>query len=58
MTLFETMKRMQRLSRPHRIAFLRSLLQLTPTRSVRHAELYAVLKRELTAQLRSENRAA
>ncbi len=58
MTIFETLKRMQRFPRHHRIAFLRSLLQQTTPRSVRHVELYVALKRELTAQLKAENRAA
>ena len=55
-SLFETLRRLQRLSRPHRIAFLRSLLQLAPPRSQRHAELYGALKRELTMQLKFEMR--
>lgn len=58
MTIFETLRRMQRLSRVHRIEHLRSLLQLAKPRSVRAVELEVALKREVTAQLKSENRAA
>lgn len=56
MTIFEPLKRLQRLPRQHRIAFLKSLLELEKPRSVRAVELTAALKRERTAQLKSENR--
>lgn len=58
MTIFETLRKIQRLPRAHRIAFLKSLQQLCPERSIRWVELNAALKREVLAQLRAENRAA
>lgn len=57
-SIFETLRRLQRLSRQHRIAFLKSLVDLEPKRSIRRVELECALKREMTAQLKSENRAA
>lgn len=56
MTIFETLRRLQRLPRPHRIAFLRSLLQLAPPRSQRAIELQVALKQEVLKQLKAENR--
>jgi hypothetical protein len=56
--IFTTLKRLHRLPRPHRIAFLRSLVQLAPPRSIRRVELESALKREVTAQLKREARAA
>lgn len=56
MTIFETLKRMQRLPRTHRIAFLKSLLKLEKPRSVRAVELGAALKREMNAQIKFEIR--
>lgn len=58
MDIFSTLKRMQRLSRPNRIAHLKALVALEPERSIRRNELEAALKREVTAQLRAEVRAA
>lgn len=58
MDIFTTIQRLRRLPRSHRIAFLRSIIALEKPRSVRRAELEIALKREMTAQLKSENRAA
>ena len=55
-TIFETLKRMQKLPRVQRIEFLRSLYQLTPPRSVRHEELRIALEQEVRAQLKYEIR--
>jgi len=54
--IFSTLRRLLRLPRPHRIAFLQSLTALAPRRSIRRAELEAALKHEMTAELRRENR--
>jgi hypothetical protein len=54
--IFTTLRKIRRLPRPHRIAFLQSLTALEPPRSIRRAELEAALKAEMTAQLRKENR--
>ena len=56
--IFTTISRLRRLSRPNRIAHLRALISLEQPRSVRRQELEAALKREMLAQLKSENRAA
>ena len=56
--IFTTLKRLQRLSQPHRIRHLRTLVKDEPPRSIRRAELESALKREVTAQLRREARAA
>ena len=55
-SIFETLRRIQRLPRPHRIAFLRGLLQHTPPRSQRYTELYVALRSEINGQLKKENR--
>jgi len=54
--IFTTLRKIRRLPRPHRIAFLQSLTVLEPPRSIRRAELEAALKHEMTAQIRKENR--
>lgn len=51
-------RRIRRLARPHRIAHLRALILFEQPRSIRRAELEAVLKLEVTAQIRKETRAA
>jgi len=56
--VFTTLKRLQRLSRPHRIAHLQSLVKAEPPRSILRAQLETALKAEMTAQLRREGRAA
>jgi len=56
--IFTTLKRLQRLPRPHRIAHLQALVKAEPPRSIRRGELEAALKAEMTAQLRKEGRAA
>jgi hypothetical protein len=56
MDIFTTLRKIRRLPRPHRIAFLQSLTALAPPRSIRRAELEAALKYEMTAQIRKENR--
>lgn len=58
MTIFETIKRLQRLPRPHRIAHLRALVKQEKPRSVRSIELLAALRGEVLKQIRAENRAA
>lgn len=58
MTIFDTIKRLNRLPRHHRIAHLKALIKQEKPRSVRRNELTAALQREMTAQLRTENRAA
>jgi hypothetical protein len=50
-------KRMARLPRHHRIAHLKSLILDLPVRSIRRSELEALLRDEVTAQLRKENAA-
>ena len=56
-SFYETWKRLQRMPRHQRIAFLKDRIALEKPRSVRAVELGIALKREVTAQLRSENRA-
>jgi hypothetical protein len=56
--IFTTLKRLQRLSRPHRIRHLRVLVKDEPPRSIRRAELESALKREVTAQIRKESKSA
>jgi hypothetical protein len=51
-------RRMARLPRHHRIAHLRAILPNYPERSVERKNLEALLKDEMTKQLKSENRAA
>ena len=51
------MIRMKRLPRHHRIAHLRALIGQQPVRSIRRLELVALLRAEMTAQPREENRA-
>jgi hypothetical protein len=58
MTIFETIRRLNRMPRHHRIAHLKALLANEKPRSVRASELSAALKREVTAQIKRENRAA
>jgi hypothetical protein len=58
MTIFETLRRLNRMPRHHRIAHLKALLANEKPRSVRASELSAALKREVTAQIKRENRAA
>jgi len=58
MTIFETMKRLRRLPRHHRIAHLKSCIKQEKPRSVRWQELVAALRQEMVTQLRVENRAA
>lgn len=50
--------RMRRLPRHHRIAHLRAIIPTLPPRSIRRGEMEALLKTEVTAQLRKENRCA
>jgi hypothetical protein len=57
-TLYEVVRRCRPLSREHRIAFLRSIIQTLPARSIRRQELEAYLIIEVAAQLRKECRAA
>jgi len=49
--------RMKLLSRRHRIAHLRALIQQQPIRSIRRVELVALLRDEMAAQPGKENRA-
>ena len=58
MTLAQTIHRLRRLPRHHRIAHLRAVISTLPVRSIRRQELEAYLRDEVTAQLRKENRAA
>ena len=51
-------RRMARLPRPHRIAHIRALILELPARSIRRQELQHLLRDEMTAQLKRENRAA
>lgn len=48
-------RQMARLPRQHRIAHLRSLILDLPVRSFRRKELEALLRDEVTKQLRKEN---
>lgn len=57
-SIFETLRRLNRMPRHHRIAHLKALLANEKPRSVRATELAAALKREVTAQIKRENRAA
>lgn len=50
-------RQMARLPRQHRIAHLRSLILDLPVRSVRRKELEALLRDEVTAQIKKENAA-
>jgi hypothetical protein len=54
----KTLKRLRRLSRPRRIVHLQALVKSKRPRSDRGVELLAVLKAEMTAQLRKEAKAA
>lgn len=56
--IFTIIRRLRRMSRPHRIAHLSALARLEPLRSQRRKELEAALKREILTQLKFENRAA
>jgi hypothetical protein len=56
--IFEIQRRIRRLARPHRIAFLRNVAALEPERSIRREEILALLRDEMRKQLRSETRAA
>lgn len=56
--IFTIIARLKRLPRQHRIAHLRSLIAQELPRSQRRADLEAVLKKEIIAQLKHENRAA
>jgi hypothetical protein len=58
MTLYQTITRLKRLPRHHRIAHLRAVIQTLPARSIRRQELESYLVLEVSAQLRKENRAA
>lgn len=58
MTLFQTITRLKRLPRHHRIAHLRSIILTLPARSIRRQELEAYLVIEVMAQLKKEGRAA
>ena len=58
MDIFTIVARLKRLPRQRRIAHLRSLIAQELPRSQRRADLEAVLKREMLAQLKHENRAA
>jgi len=58
MDIFSTLKRLQRLPRSKRIFHLQTLVLMEKPRSVRRQELQVALKREMTAQLKAENRAA
>lgn len=58
MTIFETLKRLQRMPRIHRIAHLQVLVRNEKPRSNRRAELMAELRKEVLGQLKTENRAA
>jgi hypothetical protein len=55
-TIFDTLRRLNRMPRHHRIAHLKALLANEKPRSVRASELSAALKREVTAQIRDESR--
>lgn len=57
MTIFKTLRHIQRLPRLHRIDHLRKLLKLAPPRSQRYTELYVALRSEMNKQLRKENAA-
>ena len=57
MNIATKIRQMARLPRSHRIAHLRALIAVQPLRSIRRNELIALLKMEMTAQLRKENAA-
>ena len=49
--------RMKPLSRRHRLAHLRALLDREPDGSIRRIELFALLRRQMPPQPANENRA-
>ncbi len=51
-------RRMARLPRHHRIAHIKALILELPARSIRRQELMHLLREEMTAQIKAENRAA
>ena len=55
-SIFETLRRIRRLSVVHQVDHLRSLIKQEPKRSIRRAELEAALKQVMLRQLRKENR--
>jgi hypothetical protein len=52
MTLYQTITRLKRLSREHRIAHLRAIIKTLPPRSIRRGELESYLIIEITAHAR------
>ncbi len=58
MSITETILRLSRLPRHHRIAHLRAVIPLHPARSIDRKHLEEYLEREVRAQLRKEIRAA
>lgn len=58
MNIATKIRQMSRLPRHHRIAHLRALIVEQPLRSIRRNELIALLKEEMTAQIRKELRVA
>lgn len=51
-------KKMARLPRHHRISHLKAIILELPVRSIRRQELTHLLREEMTAQIKAENRAA
>jgi hypothetical protein len=56
--IFVIVARLKRLSLPHQIAHLRSLLKSELPYSIRRNELESLLKGKVTKQLRREDKAA
>ena len=58
MTIAQTIRVLQRISRPCRIVRLRAIIHTLPERSIRRQELEAYLRDEVTKQIKAELRAA
>lgn len=54
MSIAQTIRRLARLSRAHRIAHLKAIIQTLPPRSIRRQDLEEYLCDEVTKQIRKE----
>jgi hypothetical protein len=54
----QTIRRLARLPRHHRIAHLKAVISTLPARSIRRQELEEYLRDEVTKQIKAEIRAA
>jgi hypothetical protein len=55
-SIAQVLHRIARLSLPHKIAHLRNLIALEPSRSIRREKLIAALKPLVTRQVKKEGR--